>query len=185
MEYFRTPSQTFSEASGSCRHDHELLYIHRVRRMSSAVQNIHHRDRKPVAVHTAQETVQRDVLGRRRSPGAGDRHRKDRIGTEIRLVFRPVRFDHRSVHCINIGSVHAAESVIDHSVDILHSFRDTLASVSALVAVSQLQSLELACRCAAGRRSPCRCSIRQINLRLHGRISSGIDDLPSDHFLNF
>ena len=53
------PAESFREAGCASRHDHEFLRIDGIRCMNTAVQNVHHRDRERISIHTAEKTVER------------------------------------------------------------------------------------------------------------------------------
>ena len=57
MEHFRSHAKSFAERLGSIRDRHELLGVHRVVGVRSAVQYVHQRQREQVGIHAAEIAV--------------------------------------------------------------------------------------------------------------------------------
>ena len=185
MEHLGAPAQTLGEALCANGHDHEFLHVNGVCSVRAAVENIHHRNGKSVRIHAAQESVQRNIQGSCRSSRAGYGNSEYCVCAQLALVLCAVCVDHSLVDRVNIGSVHAHDSVTDNGIHIIDSLGHALAAETGLVAVAKLQSLEFAGGSAAGSRAPCDCSVCEIYLRLNGRIAAGVDYFAADDILNF
>ena len=57
MEYFRAPTQAFAEGRGTGRHNHKFLHVYRIGRVSTAVQNIHHRNGQSISANAADVAI--------------------------------------------------------------------------------------------------------------------------------
>ena len=148
--------------------------------MCAAVEDIHHRHRQVIAADAAEEAVERDILRLRRCLGRCERDREDGVCTEVRLVFRAVELEHDGIDRIDVRSIRTDERRCDLLVDVRNRLRDALAAELRLVAVAELQCLELARRSA--RRSGCAAdgTILERDLRLDRRIAARIDDFTAD-----
>jgi hypothetical protein len=100
------------------------------------------------------------------------------------LILGSVCIDHCLINGINIGCIHSLQSLIDYSIDIFYSLLNTLAQISALIAVSQFQCLELTGRCSTGSHAASDGTVYQSYLCFYGRIASGIQNLSSNDFFN-
>ena len=183
--YFRAPAQSFAKTWGTGRHNHKFLCINGIGCVRTTVQNIHHRNRQGVSANTAQIAVQRGVQCLCRCFCRRQGYGQNRIGTELRLVFRAVRFDHRLVDSIGIGSIHSHQQVANLVVHVRNRLGYALSAIPALIAVSQLQRFELTGGCAARASRSAHGSVYQMHLCLHCRISSGVNNLSSNDFFNF
>ena len=152
--------------------------------MTATVDNVHHGNRKSVAGDASQEAVQGNIQGNRCCSCAGNGYCQNCIGSQSGLILGSVCIDHCLINGVNIGSIHSLQGLIDHSVDIFNSLLHTLAQISALIAISQFQCLELTGRCSAGSHTTTDRTIYQNHLRFYGRISSGIQNLSCDYFFN-
>ena len=184
VEHLCAPTKTFREALRAYRHDHEFLYVNSVRGMRAAVEDIHHRDRKYVRIHAAEESVQRDIQRCRSRSCARDGNSEDRIRTELALVLGAVGVYHCLIYRVDVGRVHADDSVADNGVDVVHCLGNALSAESGLVAVAQLKRLELAGGSSAGSCSAGNGAVCEPYLGLNGRISAGIDYLAPDDILD-
>ena len=184
VEDLRAPAESLAEGRSSRRHNHKFLRIHGVCRVRAAIQNIHHRNREAVSVHAAQKAVERDAERLRRGICAGNGNRENRIGSELRLILRPIRREHRPIHRVDILGIHASYCRVDDGIDILDSLQNALPAVATLVSVPKLQRLKFPGGRAAGGGPPPHRAAAEIDLCLHCRISSGIDDLSSDYLLD-
>ena len=183
MENLGALTQAFTEGRSADRHNHKFLNVNGIGRVSAAVEDIHHRNRHTVAADAAEEAVKRDANGSGRCACTGDRNCKDRVGTEGRFVLRAVRFDHSSIDCINIGSVHSFDGIVDDRIDVCDCFADAFAAEAGLIAVAKLEGFKFACGSTAGSRASGNCSVCQIYFRFYGRITARIDDFtPKDLF---
>ena len=185
VEHLGAPAQCFLEGGSTHGHDHELLGIHGVGGMSTAVQDVHHGHGQAVAVHTTQEAVQRHLQRSSGCTAGCDGHGQDGVCTQVGLVLGAVGLDHGGVDGVDVGSIHAHNSVCDDGVDVLHSLSHALAQVTALVAVTQLQSLELAGGCAGRCAAAGDSAVGQGDLSFHGGVAAGVQDLAAHNGFNF
>jgi hypothetical protein len=141
VEHFHTAPQGVAEALEAQRHDHEFLHVHRVVRVLSAVDDVHHRRGQQTGAASAQVAVQRLVgeLGSRF--GDGQRDAQDRVGTQILLVRRAVQFDHPQIDADLVQAVHALQFTGDGRIDVMHGLLDAFAQENALFTVTQFPRL--------------------------------------------
>ena len=184
VEYLGTPAKGLTEGRRTHGHDHELLSIHRIRCMRAAVQDVHHRHRQAVGIGTAQETIQGNAQRLCSSLAAGNGHCQNGIGAQLCLVLCTVSRQHSGIYRINILGIHSLQGIVDDGIDILYGLGNALAAELCLVIVSELDGLELTGGCTAGRCTSSHSTIRQIYLCLYRRISSGINDFPTDYLFN-
>ena len=116
--------------------------------MRAAVQDVHHRHRQVIAADAAEEAVEREVERYGRSLCRCERDGEDGVRAEVRLVFRAVELEHDGIDCIDVRRIRTDESRGDLLVDVRDSFRDAFAAKLRLVAVAELERLELARRSA-------------------------------------
>ena len=57
MEYFCAPTQAFTEGRGTGRHNHKFLHVYRIGCVSTAVQNIHHRNGQAISANAADVAI--------------------------------------------------------------------------------------------------------------------------------
>ena len=184
MEDLGALTQTFAEALRADGHDHELLHIDGVGGMGAAVEDIHHGDGQPVGIRAAEETVEGDLEGVRRSLRSRDGDREDGVRAEFGLILGAVGGYHGSVDRVGVGGVHTDESVVDDGVDIGDRLGHALAAETLLVAVAQLKRLELARGRTAGSGTSADHAALEHDFRLDGGIAAGVDDLSADDFLD-
>ena len=185
MEHLSAPAQSFLEGRRADRHDHELLRVHGVGGVCTAVQNVHHRDGQTVAVDTAEEAVQGHVQRSGSSAACSDGNGQNGVCTQIGLVLRAVRLEHGGIDGVDVGSVQAHHGVSNDGVDVLDSLGHALAQIAALVAVAQLERLELAGGSAGGSTAACDRAVCQRDLSFNGGVAAGIQDLTADNRFNF
>ena len=174
MEDLGAPAQRLFEGRGTHGHDHELLGIHGVGGVCAAVQDVHHRDGQAVAVHAAQKTVQRHLQRSGGCAAGGDGHGQNGVCAQIGLVLGAVGFAHGGIDCIDVGGVQPHDSIGDDGVDVLNGFGHALAQITALVAVAQLQSLELAGGCAGGGAAAGDGAVGERDLSFDGGVPAGV-----------
>ena len=174
MEHLGAPAQRFLKGGGAHRHDHELLRVHGVGGVCTAVQDVHHRHRQAIAVYTAQKTVQRHFQRSGCCAAGCNGHCQNGVCAQIGLILGAVCLDHGGVHGVNVGSIHAHHCVRNDRVDVFHRLGHALAQIAALVAVPQFQRLKLAGGCTGRGASACHSAVRQRDLGLYGGVSAGV-----------
>ncbi len=185
MEDLRAPAQSFLEGGRAHGHDHELLRIHRVGGVCAAVQNVHHGHGQAVAVHTAQKAVQRHIQRSSGCTAGGNGHGQNGVCAQIGFIFGAVGPEHGGINGIDVGGIHAHNSISNDGVDVLHGLADALAQIAALVAVPQLQSFKLTSGCAGRCAAACHSAVGQSDLRFHGGVAAGVQDLAANNRFNF
>ena len=185
VEHLGAPAQGLFEAGRTHRHDHKLLRVHGVGGVCAAVQDVHHGHGQAVAVHAAQKTVQGHFQRSGGSAAGGNGDRQNGVCAQIGFVLGAVGPEHGGINGIDVGGIHAHHRVSDDSVDVLHSLGHAFAQIAALVAVAQLQSLELAGGSAGGGTAAGNRAVGQSDLGLNSGISAGVQDLAADHRFNF
>ena len=184
VEHFCTPTQGFLKAGSTYRHDHEFLCVYRIGGMSTAVQNVHHRNRQTSAGYAAQKTIQRNVQCSCCGSCCGNGNCQNRIGTQIGLVLGAVCGDHCLVYCVQIRCVHTSDSFVDNGIDVFYSLGHALAQIASLVAVTQFQCFEFAGGSTAGGSTSCNSTVNQCDFCFYSRIASGIQNLSADNFFD-
>ena len=185
MEHLGAPAQGFPEGGRAHRHDHELLRVHGVGGVCAAVENVHHGHGQAVAVHAAEEAVQRHFQ-RCGSCAAGcNGHGQNGVCAQIGLVLGAVGLDHGGVDGVDVGGIHAHNSISNDRVDVLHGLGHALAEVAALIAVAQFQRLKLAGGCTGRRTAPGNGAVGQRDLGFHGGVAAGVQNLAAHNGFNF
>ena len=140
--------------------------------------------RPVVALHAAQELVQRYAQAFRRRLRGSDGNRQDRVSAQFGLILRSVRLQHGAVHGVGVPGVDALEHIVDHGIHIVHSLGNALAAETALVAVPQFQRFKLTGGSAGRSRAASDNPAGKRHLRLHGGIAAGVDYFTSCNFRN-
>ncbi len=113
--------------------------------------------------------------------GAGDGQRaaQDGVGAKVALVGGAVGGDHGLVAAALVGGVHAHQELGQLVVDVVDGLGDALAHVAVLVAVAQLNGLELAGGGAGGDNGAAKGAVLQKDLDLDGGVAAGVKDLAT------
>ncbi len=175
-----TPAQGLREGGRADRRDHELLDVDVGVGVRAAVDDVHHRHREQVRVGTAHVAEQRQPGRPRGRLGHREAHSEDGVGAETPLVVGPVQVDQGLVDDPLVGGVEADEALVDLLVDGLDPVQHALAAV-ALIAVAQLDGLELAGGGTAGDRGSGLGAVVEDDLDLDGRVATGVQDLPGEY----
>ena len=146
VEHLGTHAQTFTEARSAHRTYHELLESDGGIAVRATIDDVHHRDGQREGVCAANVTVERDVKIVGSSLGDSQRDAEDGVGAELRLGLGAVQGEHLVVDGALVESRHADNLRGDDLVDVFDSFQGTLATVTLLVAVTQLEGFVLASR---------------------------------------
>ena len=171
------PLVSLLEGLGADRSDHELLDVDVGVGVSATVENVHHRNGEHVGVRSAQVLVERKVGRVSGSVSGGQGDTEDGVGAQLALVVRAVELDHDLVDDALLAGVAAEHLLGDLLVDVLNSLENALAGVALLVAVAQLNGLELTGRRAGGNRSAGLGAVVEDHLDLNGRVAAGVEDL--------
>jgi hypothetical protein len=136
VKNFGTVAQRLRKIGCPDRQDHELLDIHTVVGMRTAIDDVHHRNRHGRVLAQVPEQW---LAGRlRRGAGCGQRDCEQCVGTQPPLVLGTVEFDHALVERALVFEILADDGVANLAVDVRNSPGHTLAQVARLVAVAQL-----------------------------------------------
>ena len=177
MVDLRAPLEPFGEGSGADGHDHELLQVHAVVGVLAAVEDVQHRHRQHPRGHPAQILIQGQVARERGSLGDGQRDAQDSVGTEVALVGSAVELAHEPVDVDLVGGVEVDDLGGDDLVDVLDGLGDALAKVAALVAVAELNRLELARGRARGHGRAALGATAEVDVDFYGRVAARIERL--------
>ena len=181
VERLRADPQSFRERIRPGGNDHELLQVERVLGVRAAVDHVHHRHGQHMGTRPADPAEQRDARMRRPGLGGGERHAENRVGAEPGLVLRSVELDQPRVERPLVLGVEPHNSRRQLRIDIANGPENALAAIHALVAVAQLDGLELSGRRA---RRNSRASGRarlEHDVHLDRRISARVEDLAPVH----
>ena len=152
--------------------------------MCAAVEDVHHRHGQNVCLKAAEEAIKRDILRLRRRIRCRNRNSKDRIRTELGLVLRAVQIEHRLIDRVDITCLEARKRGSDLFIYILDSLGNSFAAEFRLVAVTQLECLELPRRCPRGRCAAADRTVFENDLRFDRRIAARVDDLTTNNLGN-
>ena len=159
------------------RGDHELLDVDVAVRVRAAVEDVHHRHREHVRVRAADVAEQRQAGRLRGRLGHGQADAEDGVGAELGLVRGAVQVEQRVVDQPLLVDVVPDDLLVDVLQDGGDRLLDTLAAVPGLVAVPQLDGLEL----TGGRaRRHCRPGdgvVVEENLDLDSGVAARVEDL--------
>ena len=121
--------------------------------------------------------VERQVVGRRRRVGAGERYAEQGVGTEPALVGRAVELDERLVDARLVRRIEPDDGRADRIANVADRGQHALAPVARSIAVAKLDGL-VGARGSAGRhRRPTERSIGQGDVHLDRWIAARIEDL--------
>ena len=171
MEDFGGHAESLPESLRAHGHDHEFLDVHIVVGVLAAIDDIGHRHRDVVGDDAADVPVQGKLHGFRGRFGAGQRNAENRVGAEGALVFRPVQGDHPVVDLPLVEAVHPDDLRCDFVEDVADGLKNSLAEVSFLLAVPELQHFVFPGRCAGRYGCPSGDARKQGDFRLDGRIA--------------
>ena len=153
MEHLCTHTDGLLLGRSTHRTDHKFLEGDRRIRVSTTIDDIHHRNRKSVSIATADVAIQWDVKILSSSMSHSQRNTEDGIGTQIRLGLGTVELQHLIIDGTLLQGRKANQSRTNHLIHILHGLQDTLAAIAVLVAITKFQSLVLTSGCT--RRNRC------------------------------
>ena len=149
--------------------------------MGTAVEDVHHRYGQHVRLKSAEEAIERNILGLCRRIRCRNRHRENRVRAELGLILRAVHIKHRLIDRIDVTCLDADECRRNLRVYILDRLRDALAAELRLVAVAQLKSLKLTRGGTRRRSAAADRTILENDLRLNRRIAARVNDLTTDN----
>ena len=112
--------------------------------MSSAIDDIHHRNRKDMAVDAAEIPVKRHseiVCG---GLGYSEGNTENGVCSEVALGWSAVKLDHSHIDGPLVEGGHSDNFLGDLGVDVLYSLEYALSTVALRVSVAKLESLVLA-----------------------------------------
>jgi hypothetical protein len=176
-------AQPLAEGGSAERDDHELLEVHVVVGVGTAVEDVHQRHRQDVRRRAAQvaEQLQLQRVGRRPRDGHGDA--QDRVGAELALVRGAVQVEQDPVDLALLQRVEVHQLGGDLLVDVGDGLGDALAP-EALTAVAQLDGLELAGGRPRGDDRAAAGAVLEQHLGFEGRVAARVEDLPCDDDLD-
>lgn len=159
------------------RGNHELLDVNVGIGVGTTVEDVHHWNGQHVGVRSAEVLVQRELRTVSSSMSSSQGDTKDGVSTQLALVVGSVELDHDLVDNALLTRVTAEHLLGDLLVDVLNSLENTLTGVTLLIAVTQLNGLELTGRSARRNRSAGLGAVVEDHLDLNGRVAAGIEDL--------
>ncbi len=152
--------------------------------MLAAVEDVHHRHRKPHCSRPAQVGVERQFRSHGRGPGHRHRNAKDCVGPQLALGRRPVEIDHQTVDFGLPRRVHANELRGDLLIHVGDGLEHSLAAVPLFVAVAQLEGFVLARGCPGGHRGRSRDPVVEGDMDPHSWVAPRVENLQSTHRSN-
>ena len=145
--------------------------------MGAAVENVHHRHRHDARERAAKVAIERHADRQRRGARRSHRHGEERVGAELRLVWRAVELQHRRVDSQLVRGVATAEAGRDRLLDIPNGVPNAFAAVAVSLAVAQLDRLVLARAGAARNSRSAKGAVVENNVGFDGGIAAAIEDL--------
>ena len=113
--------------------------------MGSTVDDIHHRNRKHVAVGSTDVAVERNVKVVGGGVSDSEGNTEDGVCAEVALGGGAVEFDHSLIDSPLLKAGHSDDFWSDLLVDVGDSLENALSAVALRVTVTKLKSLVLAC----------------------------------------
>ena len=184
MENLGAHTQRLSKAGSTHRHHHKFLNIHVVVCVLAAVENIHHRYRQSLGIHTANITIQRHTQACSRSLSHRQRSTENGISAQFTLIRSTIQLQQQLVNSHLIKSQLADQSRCDDLTHILHSLAYTLAQETVLVTVTQFHCLVYAGRCTGRHSGTPQRAILQHYLYFYSRIAAAIQNLSCVYINN-
>ena len=136
MENLGSGTQGVREVVEAKRHHHELLYIHRIVGMLTAVDDIHHGCRQNVSTRAAQIAVEWLVRKHSRRLGGCQRNAQHGIGAQVLFVGGSIKITKHGIDTALIASIGPNERVSNFRVDVIDGMEDTFAHVLGFVAIA-------------------------------------------------
>ena len=184
MVDFGIHAQGFGKVYGPNRHDHEFLDIDVVIGMSTAIEDVHHRNRQFLSVDTAQILVQGQTGIFSGCFGAGKADAQDGIGTKFAFIFGSIKAQERLVNLDLTGRFKANEGIADDVVDVIHSLQDAFTEVTVLIPVTQFHGFMNACGSTARNSSAADDAVIKEDLHFNGGVAAGIQDFSCADIFN-
>src|SRR5690606_35455455 len=105
MKNLSSHSQRLRESSSADWHHHKLLEVDGIICMRTTVQDVHHRNRKGIGVHSAYVAVERLASFHCCSFGDRQRNAQNGIGTQLRFILGTVKADHNLIDLVLIKNI--------------------------------------------------------------------------------
>src|SRR5690606_20636194 len=177
MENLCSPAQCFGERRRTSRHNHKLLECNRCIRVRSTIDDIHHRDRQSIGIHSADVTVKWLAALLRCSFCDSQGNAQDSVSTKFTFVLRTIQFKHNLIDGILFEHVYALQCFSNNRIDIFYCLQNALTQVYAFVAVAQFNCLVSACR--STRRNSCTTykTVLGSNINFNSWVSARVQNL--------
>ncbi len=185
MEHLCAHADTLFEAASAYRTNHEFLEADRSVRVSATVDDVHHRNRENICVATADIAIERHVEIVGSSLGNSERNAEDSVSAEVRLSRSAVKGKHNVVYANLVKSAMAYKSVGNRAVYICNCLLHAFAHIAALVAVTEFESLVLACGCTGGNSCTTHNAAFKNYVNFYCRIATRVKNLATDNLFNF
>ena len=173
------PTQALGERFGANRHNHEFLEVNVVVGMHAAVENVHHGRRQHMGVCAANVAIQRQLARLGSGTCASERSTQNGVRAQVALVRSTVDVNHFGIDSALVASVHADNRFSNFLIHMGDGLLNALAKVAVLIAVTQLNSLECASRCARRNDRACERTVVEGNLDLNRGVAAGIENLSA------
>ena len=179
MEDLGAHTHSLVERGRANGHDHELLEVHAVVCVRTAIEDIHHRHREHSGVAAAHIAIKLLASLQGGCLGSGEGDTKDSVGTHVAFVLGAVNLNHAGIDFSLLGHLHALDLLGQHVVHVLHSLEHALAHIAVLLSVAKLYSLVNARGGAGGHGCAPHGTSSGIYVNFHRGISTGIQDFSS------
>ena len=175
------PTQCLSERGCANGHDHELLEVHVVVCVLTAVEDVHHGRGQHVGVCAANVLVKRKLGGFRSSLRNGKGCAEDGVCAEVALVFGAVKLAHDRIDAALVVGFHADKRIGNLFVHVGNSVQRALAQITLGIAIAKFHRFECAGGCTGRNSSTTCCIIVENNLNLNRGVATGVKDLTTEH----
>ncbi len=184
MEHLGTVADRLGNGICTHRQNHELLQIDTVVGVLTTIDDVHHRYWHLVGGIWSEVTVERSLLLIGCGMSRSHRYRQQRIGAQAPLVLGAIQIDHDLVHLLLGSHILALQRIVDLAIDVGNRLQHPLATVTALVTITQLNRFTRAGRGTGGDRSAPHRTGGGGYIDFNRGISTGINNLASYDLAN-
>ena len=179
MEDLDPGAEALGEGGEAHRHHHELLEVHRVVSVGTAVDDVHHRHRQLSSATAAKVLVERETAAFGRRVGGGERYREHGIGAHGRLVVGPIGVDETLINAELVACVEILDRFGERAVDVLNRAQHSLATETIRVAVAKLEGFTGTGGRAGRRDGAADGTAGKNDLCLDRWIAAGVENFPA------
>ena len=184
MEDLGTHAHGLDLGLGAHGTNHKLLESNGCVAVRTTVDDIHHGHGQHMSVGAADVAIQGHTEVVSGSVSHSERNAQDGVSAELALGGSAVELDHGHVDGTLVKGIHTLDFRGDYLVDILDSLQHTLATVTFLVTVTQLQGLVLTSGCTTGHRCTAHVTALEGYFNFYCRVTTRIQNLSGMNLFN-